>query len=54
LEERFGDRWWRSAAAGAFLREALMGPGRAIPLDAFSRLDPGPYLSALGLAAAPA
>ncbi len=49
LEERFSERWWRSAEAGAYLREELMGPGRRIALESFSRLDPRPYLSALGL-----
>ncbi len=51
LEERFGVRWWRNPEAGRFLREALMGPGRSIPLETFSRLDPGPYLNSLGLPA---
>ncbi|MDR7585022.1 MAG: M3 family metallopeptidase [Armatimonadota bacterium] len=51
LVARFGPTWWREAAAGAFLREALMGPGRAVRLDAFSRLDPTPYLRSLELAA---
>jgi len=52
LEERFGERWWRNPEAGRFLREALMGPGRSIPLETFSRLDPGPYLNSLGLSTA--
>jgi hypothetical protein len=50
LADRYGERWWRRAEAGAFLRQELMAPGRAICLDAFSRLDPRPYLSAFGLA----
>jgi len=49
LEERFSERWWRNAEAGAYLREELMGPGRRIAVDAFSRLDPRPYLSSLDL-----
>ncbi len=49
LQERFGPRWWRQAGAGRFLREEMMAPGRALPLEAFSRLDAAPYLSALGL-----
>src|SRR3990170_3468422 len=52
LEERFGERWWRNPEAGRFLREALMGPGRSIPLETFSRLDPGPYLNSLDLSTA--
>lgn len=49
LESRFTDRWWRNPQAGAYLREELMGPGRRIRLEAFSLLDPRPYLSSLGL-----
>ncbi|MBI3975082.1 MAG: hypothetical protein HY334_01700 [Armatimonadetes bacterium] len=49
LEERFTERWWRNPAAGAYLREELMGPGRGIPVDTFSRLDPRPSLVSLGL-----
>src|SRR3990170_4723988 len=52
LEERFGERWWRNPEAGRFLREALMGPGRSIALETFSRLDPGPYLNSLDLSTA--
>jgi oligoendopeptidase F len=44
LRDRFGDAWWRSSEAGRYLREELMGPGAAIDLNAFSRLDPEPYL----------
>ncbi len=51
LVDRFSERWWRRPEAGAFLREELMGPGRAIDLGAFSRLDPEPYLTSLGLSA---
>jgi len=49
LEERFTERWWRNPEAGRYLRDELMGPGRRIPLESFSRLDPRPYLSSLGL-----
>jgi len=49
LVERFGPRWWRHAGAGRFLREEMMAPGRALPVEAFSRLDAAPYLSSLGL-----
>lgn len=45
LEKRFGKTWWRDADSGEWLREEAMGPGGAIDLAAFSRLDPGPYLS---------
>jgi len=44
LRKRFGRLWWRDPDAGAWLREEAMGPGAAIRLDAFSRLDPEPYL----------
>jgi hypothetical protein len=49
LEERFTERWWRNPEAGTYLRDELMGPGRRIALEGFSRLDPRPYLSSLGL-----
>ncbi len=51
LVDRFSERWWRRPEAGVFLREELMGPGQAIDLSAFSRLDPEPYLTSLGLSA---
>lgn len=45
LEKKFGKTWWRDAEAGEWLREEAMGPGGAIDLAAFSRLDPAPYLA---------
>ena len=47
LVGRFGRRWWRDPAAGAFLRERAMEPGASIDLDAFSRLDLDAYLGPL-------
>ncbi len=52
LQERFSPRWWRHAGAGRFLREEMMAPGRALPLEVFSRLDAAPYLRGLGLSPA--
>ncbi len=49
LRREFGDAWWRNPAAGVYLRETLMGPGRAVDLAAFSRLDEAPYLRSIGL-----
>ena len=49
LEERFTLRWWHRPETGAYLREQLMGPGRGIPLEEFSRLAARPYLASLGL-----
>ncbi|HWG90389.1 MAG TPA: M3 family metallopeptidase [Candidatus Thermoplasmatota archaeon] len=44
LTRRFGRAWWRSPEAGAWIRDEAMGPGGALDLAAFSRLDPEPYL----------
>jgi hypothetical protein len=44
LKDTFGEAWWREPDAGRYLREELMGPGAAIDLSSFSRLDPEPYL----------
>ena len=49
LRGEYGDAWWRSAKAGVYLRDTLMGPGRAIDPAPFSRLDEGPYLRSVGL-----
>lgn len=49
LRSEFGEAWWRNVKTGAYLRETLMGPGRAIDLAAFSRLDEAPYLRSIGL-----
>lgn len=46
LENRFGENWWDSQKTGDFLRE-IMGPGANIDLDAFSKLDTGPFLKSL-------
>ncbi|MHB8586369.1 MAG: gluzincin family metallopeptidase [Thermoplasmatota archaeon] len=47
LERRFGRAWWRDPAAGEWLREEAMGPGGAIELSTFSKLDPAPYLATI-------
>lgn len=49
LRGEFGEAWWRNPKTGAYLRDTLMGPGRAIDLEAFSRLDEAPYLRSVGL-----
>lgn len=46
LENRFGENWWDSQKTGDFLRD-IMGPGANIDLDAFSKLDTGPFLKSL-------
>lgn len=45
LEKRFGKSWWQDPECGDFLREEAMGPGGALDLAGFSRLDPEPYLA---------
>jgi hypothetical protein len=49
LRADFGEAWWRNPKAGAYLRDVLMAPGRAVDLLMFSRLDEGPYLRSVGL-----
>ncbi|MFQ5837909.1 MAG: hypothetical protein ACE5HJ_03910 [Thermoplasmata archaeon] len=44
LKGEFGDKWWRVREAGGYLRRECMGPGAAIDLSSFSKLDPEPYL----------
>jgi hypothetical protein len=46
LENRFGENWWDSQKTGDFLRD-IMRPGANIDLDAFSKLDTGPFLKPL-------
>jgi hypothetical protein len=47
LERRFGKSWWRDPSAGEWLRDEAMGPGGAIDLASFSKLDPEPYLASV-------
>jgi Peptidase family M3 len=46
LENRLGEEWWDSPKSGDYLRN-IMKPGANIDLDAFSRLDTGPFLKPL-------
>lgn len=46
LKGRLGEDWWDSPKTGDFLLE-IMRPGADIDLDAFSRLDTGPFLKPL-------
>ncbi len=47
LRGEFGEEWWKAPGAGKYLREECMGPGAAIDLSAFSRLNPDPYLRSI-------
>lgn len=44
LKEKFGRAWWRERGAGAWLRDAAMGPGASIDLASFSKLDASAYV----------
>lgn len=46
LKNRLGEEWWDSPKSGEYLKQ-IMSPGANIDLDAFSRLDTGPFLKPL-------
>lgn len=43
LARDFGELWFKEKKAGEYLKRELIGPGGAIDLDSFSRLDEGPF-----------
>lgn len=49
LRAEFGERWWASREAGAYVRDRLMAPGASMALGEFSRLDPAAYWRFVGI-----
>ncbi len=46
LKNKLGEEWWNTPKTGDYLRD-IMRPGANIDLDAFSKLDTGPFLTPL-------